>query len=147
MNFRLLFSTLLLGILVLSACKHRHGTKATDAIPVSVQSPDVLIDSLYNGKTDLVTVDSVKLVPGDQLMVFVSFSGGCENHVFDLIWKKEILKSLPLQLPLYIRHDAKGDKCRSIQTAALSFGILALRQPNAKSVKLTIGTHQVIYKY
>jgi hypothetical protein len=140
----------LVFVLSFVACKHKREAAQAPAVasdttidPIVKQ---VLKDSSYSNKTDPFTIASVNL-NGDLLAVWVTYSGGCEKHDFDLIWKGEMLKSLPMQLPLYLNHKSNGDACRESITEEHLFNIASLRQPNAKSVKLVLGEFQVLYKY
>ncbi len=132
------------------ACKHKKEAAqapavATDTL-VAPTVKQVLKDSSYSNKTDPFTIASVNL-QGDLLAIWVTYSGGCETHDFNLIWKGEMLKSLPVQLPLYLNHKSNGDACRASITEEHIFNMASLRQPNAKSVKLVLGEFQVLYKY
>ena len=50
---------------------------------------------------------------GDILKVAVSYSGGCEEHDFNVIWDGTIATSNPCQINLIIDHDANGDNCEA----------------------------------
>ncbi|MGL4596320.1 MAG: hypothetical protein ACRCYO_02255, partial [Bacteroidia bacterium] len=83
----------------------------------------------------------------DVLSVWVTYGGGCKTHDIALVWKGEQLKSLPVQLPLYLKHKNNGDACRALISEVRLFNIRSLRQPNAKSIKLNLDKFQVLYKY
>jgi hypothetical protein len=62
-------------------------------------------------------------VEGNNLIIEVSYSGGCETHEFKLIGSPMIAKSLPPIRSIVLVHLGKGDACRQLVTEKLSFDI------------------------
>ena len=62
-------------------------------------------------------------VEGNNLIIEVSYSGGCETHEFKLIGSPMIAKSLPPIRSIVLVHLGKGDACRQLITEKLSFDI------------------------
>ncbi|WP_293271651.1 DUF4215 domain-containing protein [Nannocystis sp.] len=56
------------------------------------------------------TVDNAVIV-GDELVVDVSYGGGCETHDIGLCWGGEVAESFPVQIWVDLSHDAHGDAC------------------------------------
>jgi len=75
-----------------------------------------------NTKSDPFTIISVERA-GDILKVKVSYSGGCIEHTFDIIWGGEILLSYPCQIGLILTHDANGDQCEANITETLEIDL------------------------
>lgn len=60
---------------------------------------------------------------GDKLVIDVHYGGGCRQHTFQLNWDGEFLKSIPMQVPLELSHNANGDNCRAIIHERLQFDL------------------------
>jgi len=63
---------------------------------------------------------------GDILKVEVSYSGGCEQHTFDVLWGGQILLTEPCQINLILTHDANGDACEAYLSKTLEIDLLNL---------------------
>ncbi|MBL7944314.1 MAG: hypothetical protein JNM00_16230 [Flavobacteriales bacterium] len=89
-------------------------------------------------------------VSGDELLLVVSYGGGCEPHEFELVTNKVFMKSMPPQLVLTLEHKANNDMCRAYLTEGLTFDLKTIRYPGSKSVRLRIngeGGKEVLYTY
>ena len=67
-------------------------------------------------------------VTGDTLSVSVSFSGGCEDHEFALMMGEGFLESDPVQLSIWITHDANGDTCEAYPTETHDFSLAPIKE-------------------
>lgn len=63
---------------------------------------------------------------GDILKVQVSYSGGCKNHTFDVLWGASVLLSHPCQINLILKHDANNDLCEAYITEILEIDLAKL---------------------
>ncbi len=63
--------------------------------------------------SDPINIQSV-LVSGNTLILTVSYSGGCEEHSFDMVGSQFTAKSLPPIRQLKLIHKNNGDKCKAI---------------------------------
>lgn len=81
-------------------------------------------------------------IEGDSLRLVVSYSGGCEEHEFELLTDKAYTKSAPPSLRLFLFHDAKGDACRSVVTDSLSYDLSPLQHPKSDSLKYHLKGHE-----
>ncbi len=65
---------------------------------------------------------------GNCLVVKLSYSGGCENHIIDLARMHPWCGTPPLPPPTFeIRHDSKGDMCEAFLTTTHSFDLSPLK--------------------
>ena len=62
-------------------------------------------------------------IDGDRLIVSVSYSGGCREHVFTLVISNIFLESDPVQLPAVLAHNANGDTCEAYPTETIGFDL------------------------
>ncbi|OYT28155.1 hypothetical protein B6U98_05505 [Thermoplasmatales archaeon ex4572_165] len=84
-------------------------------------------DSFEQAKRDMFEFNNVILYK-DSLEITVSYSGGCEDHVFELISKEAFMESDPVQIDLVLSHDANDDLCEAYITETLVFNISKLKQ-------------------
>lgn len=87
---------------------------------------------LVDGPPQTVRTDPATLVAaevrGDRLRLQVTFGGGCREHSFALYASDAFLESDPVQLRLYLAHDARGDNCRALLARELEFDLAGVRQ-------------------
>ncbi|MFT5600494.1 MAG: hypothetical protein ACI9N1_000729 [Flavobacteriales bacterium] len=79
-------------------------------------------------KNHAFTVNSAKM-DGHILYVEVSYSGGCEEHKFELHTNRMFMKSMPPKLGVFLKHDNGGDNCEAIETKTLQFDMQAAQYP------------------
>ena len=91
---------------------------------------------------------SVKL-QRNYLEIEVSYSGGCEQHEFNLIGSKYLSKSLPPIRNVQLVHLDKQDKCKSIVTEKLKFSISSLAENTnpGNKIKLQIEGFKDMIEY
>lgn len=85
------------------------------------------------------TLDGLAIA-GDTLEITVSYSGGCEEHEFQLCWDGAFMESDPVQARLTLGHDAHGDACEAYLTETLIFGLEPLKQAWIDSYGGSTGT-------
>ncbi|NND93288.1 MAG: hypothetical protein HKN45_00365 [Flavobacteriales bacterium] len=78
----------------------------------SLDKKPVRVEMGFEEKTDPFLIESAK-TEGTDLYLTVSYSGGCEGHVFELFTDGTIMKSLPPKQRFFLRHYANGDKCET----------------------------------
>jgi len=72
-------------------------------------------------------IDSVGL-KDDNIQLKVSYSGGCETHVFRLYVWREFSKSDPPQAKIFLSHADHNDKCEAYITEAIEFDLSELKK-------------------
>ena len=147
-------SMALVIVLQLSQCKtsktvSQEKDNTAQAVTYT-SSHKVIIDESFTG-TDLgdrFKIDSISL-KRDILDIYVQFSGGCKDHSFDLYSNKHYMKSLPLQLKLFLTHKNNGDACRKIVKETLHFNISDIQYPGKNTLVIKINDHKIpiTYKY
>ena len=60
---------------------------------------------------------------GDILKITVSFSGGCAEHTFKVMWGGEVLLTDPCQIGLILTHNAQNDICEANVTEILEIDL------------------------
>lgn len=79
---------------------------------------------------------------GTELMVDVAYSGGCENHEFELVWPEAITMIYPPRFTVILNHDSNDDYCEAYLSETLIFDLsqndLGLTRDIIKVMDLTI---------
>lgn len=122
-----------------------------DDTSVSVSVDDVNPDEIiYTGEvfigdagdrfgTDKFALNSATITD-DTLTVSVSYSGGCEAHQFTLVASDTFLESFPVQLHVYIAHNANGDTCEAYPTEKYQFDLTPIKTMYQQAYRQEAGT-------
>ncbi len=88
-------------------------------------------------------------IEGDIVSIVVQYGGGCETHRFDLFADPRIMKSMPPQQNIVLKHNANGDNCRALITDTVHFDLKPIRIGEKGSIVLRLfGTEERIsYSY
>jgi len=65
-------------------------------------------------------------IDGNALSIDVSYSGGCEDHFFELVGNEAISKSLPPLRSVRLVHTGTQDLCKAMILKTLEFDLSAL---------------------
>lgn len=108
----------------------------------------------YADNGDPLEIDAVVL-EGDELVVTVSYGGGCETHDITLCWPDQhFMESDPVQVNLEIFHDAHDDACEAYITEDRRLSVAPLRDawheaygPGAGVITMHIGGLSLDYLF
>ncbi|KAF0151220.1 MAG: hypothetical protein FD143_2159 [Ignavibacteria bacterium] len=78
-------------------------------------------------KKDALNVNSAN-IEKDELVMSVSYGGGCANHIIDLYSYTGILKSNPPQMNLVMSHNANNDMCEAYITKTFRFDLSKIKK-------------------
>ena len=81
---------------------------------------------------------------GELLEIFISYTGGCEQHSFVLSSTGEIQKSLPPKTPLYLRNTGPPDACREFISDTLYFNMKKVLLKNPKGITFVLNSETLI---
>ena len=95
----------------------------------NVDINDYLVDSY--------TIDTA-FIYGDFLKVNVSYGGGCEDHIFNLVHEFLFCGTSPIHVPLYLTHNSNNDNCEAAFVKELCFDISSLYDLCADTSELFI---------
>lgn len=88
---------------------------------------------------------------GDQLKLYVEYTGKCKNHEFELKSKGMFLKSNPPKLPLYLTHTYNAKQCDDVVSDSIQFDVSSIKNINksTKTVILTVSGYitPITYSY
>ena len=89
--------------------------------------------------TDEYTLNTA-IIKDDTLKLNVSYSGGCKNHEFTLIASESFLESFPVQLPIFVAHNANGDTCEAYPTEDYHFDLTPIKTMYQEAYQQEAGT-------
>ncbi len=67
-------------------------------------------------------------ITDDDLQLKITYSGGCEDHEFDLLISPSFLESLPVQVSTLLMHNANNDSCDTLISEVISFDLNSLKE-------------------
>lgn len=128
-------------------------TEPTDFGPLRLSAADRLelqiVPHSPPPRSDPAVIQSAA-VDDDWLVLDVAYAGGCRTHRFGMVHDGTQGLSLPPFVPLYLVHDAGGDRCEALITRRIAVdlrplqagnpgGLLLLRliEPDGSPVNLT----------
>lgn len=134
MKSLLIFS---IALLIFSCKSHKNAKNST----IETNSETMLKATIGDIETpsDLIQITGVT-ISGNIMSIDVNYSGGCEEHNFQLIGSENIAKSLPPIRSIKLVHNANGDACRKLEERTLVFDIsdLTYKQETGSVIYLTL---------
>ena len=138
--------------LIFTACATtKRTTKMEQSSNTNQPTSELLVAQI--GKpavSDMCTIERANL-SGNILELTVSYSGGCEEHQFELIGNPNISKSLPPIRSIELVHKSNGDACKKKIEETLRFNLanLAYKQESGSVIKLNLNgwKEQLIYTF
>jgi hypothetical protein len=79
-------------------------------------------------------------VADDVLAVSVRYGGGCREHRFQLVASSTFAESEPVQTPVVLTHDARGDNCRALLSETLRYDLTPLKEAYRRAYHRQSGT-------
>ncbi len=89
----------------------------------------IIVSGSYyeNAPRDPVTFNEI-VIENDNMMLEVSFGGGCKKHDFLLVSGSSFMESYPVQIAAVLSHDAHNDSCEALIIKELTFDLSPLKQ-------------------
>jgi hypothetical protein len=102
-------------------------------------------------ENDPFTIDNA-VVDGDNLVLYVSYSGGCKTHVFEAFASDVYMKSMPPKIGVFIAHENNEDLCKAVVSDTLTFDLSTIKYPGKTSdytvvVNVNNWKGDLVYKY
>lgn len=115
---------------IFSACDDNEPVKDTD-LDLSLRQITVDQDRFDQSWSSLQTDDPISdpfelnslSHVGTTLVIGVSYSGGCAEHGFELVWPEVITMVFPPRYTVILNHDDKGDLCEAYPSDTLHFDL------------------------
>ncbi|MEM7548514.1 MAG: hypothetical protein AAF363_02495 [Bacteroidota bacterium] len=114
---------LLLLVLIIAVSCNEDEEPSPNEPGVSISQSQIPIDGTFEPRgSDPFRINSVE-VENQNLLVEVSYGGGCKVHDFELIWPGVITLIFPPDFGVVLTHDANEDLCEAFLTDTLVFDI------------------------
>lgn len=141
---KFLSKPLLLAILIASCTALNHS--GVLQIPDDTQPVKIVEKTKYHLKTDPFFIKHAEQ-DGDLIVFSISYSGGCEEHEFELISTGEFKPTYPPEVEVFLRHDNKGDGCRGVIDTKLYYDLRPLKNDATSQVLLVIKNTEKTLEY
>jgi hypothetical protein len=124
---------------ILVGCGTQKEIESVDETAINVDSKpekEIIIATLGEPKrSDAITINSAR-IEGNLMYLIVEYSGGCQEHAFELTGSFAVAKSIPPQRGIQLYHNANGDNCRALITDTLIANIEALAAAPTKGSEI-----------
>ena len=81
------------------------------------------------------------------LTINLTYSGGCEEHTFELMFNGMYMKSLPRQGSLYLLHNSNGDMCKKLIEKELKYNLAPIVGTSKQDVNYELYSYPEKLKY
>lgn len=102
-----------------------RGTALIGSHEKQIYSIQTLDSTFPDGVDDTFGLLNVRMA-NEKLTIELEYSGGCEDHDFELFYDPAFIETNPPQANLYLRHDGKNDSCDAIIRETRTFDLSAL---------------------
>jgi hypothetical protein len=75
---------------------------------------------------------------GDFIVIDVSYSGGCEEHEFQLETRGDFTSTYPPEVDVALKHNSNGDRCRGMMDKKLWFDLRPLKYDGTNRIILVL---------
>lgn len=83
----------------------------------------------------------------DHLVLQLSYSGGCEEHNFEVLSKGNYTSTYPPEITVHVKHFDNGDMCRGIIDEKRYFDARTLQYPGTNRVRIVFAHNNKILDY
>lgn len=132
---RIIFAFATIVLLFTQCAVNMHTSNAV--VPENAKEAILDLSADVDQRTAPVTIKHVEQV-GEFIMIDVSYSGGCEEHEFDLISDGNFSATYPTELEMILVHNANGDRCRSVVDQRLYFDLTPFQYSGTSQVRLIL---------
>ena len=137
--------TVILSMISAIGCD-RVQDNVSPRFPFTSPSDAVIIDDSTNTWDSDEFVLGQAVITNDTLDVTVSYSGGCKDHIFNLVSSGMFLESDPVQMPLVLIHNANNDPCEAWITEDYSFDLTPIKELYQDAYRQSAGIINVLLK-
>lgn len=146
----------LIAVVAFICANCKGGSKTTaiavvSIVPTEESIKNVVIDRQFSkeGKNLRAHIDKAEMTESRKglLKLIISYSGGCKEHMFELISKGNYFKTNPPKINLYLVDSQEEDPCRSIVTDTLFFNLENIKYPAGDKLLLIINDSEKTVEY
>lgn len=112
------------------------------------EAPEVIAgpDADIRGLSDPFDISFADVI-NDFLVLHVSYSGGCEDHDFEVLSNGKYTATYPPEIELHIKHYNNGDYCRGVIDEKRYFDLRPLQYPGTNRIRLVFVKSNRILDY
>jgi len=150
MNIYRLSIILLFSALLVTSCNTRK--KQQKSIIEKTQEMTVLLEptvdnsfSIPEGKPNY-TIENAE-IKDSILTINISYSGGCKDHSFELMFNGMYMKSLPRKASLYLKHESNDDICKKLIMLELKYNLSSILGDAKQAANFNLYSYPTILKY
>lgn len=135
MNTKRVLGSFILSAFLLFACSEEE-TLQTNSICPEI----ILLNNSEEWPNDYYIINSVSLSESQELELNISYSGGCEEHEYELLQNPLFCGTPPIYISIKLSHNANGDICEAWITKDLCFDISSIYAGNGTN-EITLGLY------
>lgn len=144
-RMRFIRATLLLAaVLSISACRSLQ--QAAAEIPANAPLIEVASNADIYARSAPFEVAYADFI-NDHLVLQVSYSGGCEDHHFEVISDGKYTATYPPEITLHIKHFDNGDRCRGFVDEKRYFDASTIQYPGTNRIRVVFAHNNRILDY
>ncbi|MBU0486985.1 MAG: hypothetical protein KKA07_00950 [Bacteroidetes bacterium] len=131
----LILFTIAFSILIAFSCKTKtDGTKTKKAA-----CELVIIDNDYYPYADKPDFKIKEArIEGKMLYLTIYYAGGCGTHTFSLYGNTNYMKTYPIQLKIFLKHEKESETCETEQKLEKCFDLSPLKGLNGDTLRLIL---------
>lgn len=126
--------------IALMGCKSKKNAMTMDIKPDQPETTKITAEiGNYDTTSAAIEIKNVK-IEGNKMLIDVAYSGGCQDHSFQVVGSPVIAKSMPPIRSVRLIHFNNNDNCRAYIMKTLEVDIKALsdRQKAGSVIYLTL---------
>ena len=138
----------LVATLLMTSCSNglTENTPEKDSDKQILRNQNVYESTMLELQQNDIQSDAFSLhevtIANQVLKIKVSYSGGCAEHSFQIIWPEVITMIYPPDFGVVLMHDSNGDACEAYFTETLVFELdsnqLALSEQAINEMRITV---------
>ncbi len=101
--------------------------------------------TIPKGKPDY-TINNAE-IKDSVLVLNISYSGGCKEHNFELMFNGMYMKSLPRKASLYLKHESNGDICKKLVLLELRYNLSSILGEAKQAANFNLYSYSNVLKY
>lgn len=117
----------------LTSCSHSENPSSIVTSDTATASQDGSNNSIYSITVGAIPKKSAPCdfgnasITGDHLRLEVEYSGGCEEHLFEIYWSGHVLEEDPVSVELVVVHDDRNDACEKAVSEAITIDLSQIK--------------------
>ena len=101
--------------------------------------------TIPDGKPDYI-IQSAE-IKDSVLTINLSYTGGCKDHNFELMFNGMYMKSLPRKASLYLKHKSNGDICKKLILLELKYNLSSILGEAKQAANFNLYSYPDVLKY